>query len=196
MSDHNGNIINHHLFIRENKQVSFSPDILEKVKKLIARYPGGEEKSALLPVLHIAQEELEGYLSVDVMDYVASLLNIQAIEVYEVATFYTMFHLEKRGRYLLEVCRTGPCVICGGDEILEYLEERLGITDGETTADGMFTLRTVECLGACGNAPVMQINSEFSENLTKEKIDSILEDLKNKARDNKPFGTRWAEKFF
>jgi len=131
-----------------------------------------------------------------VMDYVASLLDIQPIEVYEVATFYSMFFLEKVGKYVLEVCHTGPCAICGGEEIVEYLKKKLGINIGETTPDGMFTLRTVECLGACGYAPVMQVNTEFHEFLTTEKIDNLLEDLKNKANEEKPESSKWVGKFF
>lgn len=190
------NRIDHKLFRKEGREVKFSDETLEKVQKIIARYPQGKQKSGLLPILHIAQEELGGYLSVDVMDYVASLLSIQPIEVYEVATFYTQYYLEKSGKYVIEVCRTGPCAICGGEDITEYLSKKLNIKDGETTADGLFTLRTVECLGACGYAPVMQINTEFHEFLTQEKIDTIIESLRNKANEDKPKESRWVEKFF
>jgi NADH-quinone oxidoreductase subunit E len=190
------NLINHHLFIKENKPVEFSGETLVKIQRLFSHYPEGQKKSALLPVLHIAQEELGGYLSVDVMDYVAALLDLQPIEVYEVATFYSMFYLEKVGKYVLEVCHTGPCAICGGEEITEYLKKTLDINIGETTPDGMFTLRTVECLGACGYAPVMQVNTEFQEFLTPKKIDSLLEELRNKVTEEKPLSSGWAEKFF
>ena len=191
-----GNLIDHRLKVKENVNVAFSAETLEKVHMLIKRYPEGRQKSALLPVLHIAQEELGGYLSVDVMDYVASLLDIQPIEVYEVATFYSMFFLEKVGKYVLEVCHTGPCAICGGEEIIEYLKKKLEINIGETTPDGMFTLRTVECLGACGYAPVMQVNTDFHEFLTPQKIDDLLEDLRNKANKEKPESSKWVGKFF
>jgi len=189
-------LINHHLFIKENKRVEFSGEILAKIQLLFSHYPEGQKKSALLPVLHIAQEELGGYLSVDVMDYVADLLDIQPIEVYEVATFYSMYYLEKVGKYVLEVCHTGPCAICGGEEIIEYLKKKLNINIGETSTDGIFTLRTVECLGGCGYAPVMQVNSEFHEFLTPDKIDILLEELRNIANEEKPVSSRWAEKFF
>jgi NADH-quinone oxidoreductase subunit E len=189
------NIIPHHLFGKEGKEVRFSAETLEKVNKIISRYPEAQKKSALLPVLHIAQEELGGHLSVDVQDYVASLLGIQPIEVYEVATFYTQYYLEKVGKYVIEVCRTGPCAICGGEDITDYLSEKLNIKDGETTADGLFTLRTVECLGACGYAPVMQVNTEFYEFLTKEKIDKTIEELRQKANLDKPKESKWVEKF-
>jgi len=184
-----------HLLIRENKPVAFSAETLEKVHLLIGRYPEGQQKSALLPILHIAQEELGGYLSVDIMDYVAAILKIQAIEVYEVATFYSMFYLEKTGKFVLEVCHTGPCAICGGEEILAYLQETLGICTGETTADGLFTLKEVECLGACGNAPVMQVNTKFHELLTKGKIDDILDDLRARANKEPVRELKWVEKF-
>ena len=189
-------IVDHRLRIKENKKVSFSAETLEKVHLLIKRYPEGQQKSAVLPVLHIAQEELGGYLSVDVMDYVASLLDLQPIEVYEVATFYSMFFLEKVGRYVLEVCHTGPCAICGSEEIVECIKSKLNITTGETTPDGLFTLREVECLGACGYAPVMQVDTEFHEFLTPEKIDILLEELRNKANEEKPESSKWAGKFF
>ena len=188
-------MIAHHLYKKEGIEVAFSPETLEKVQLIIKRYPEGRQKSALLPILHIAQEELGGYLSVDIMDYVASLLGIQPIEVYEVATFYTMFHLEKTGTYVIEVCRTGPCAISGGEHILDYLEKKLNVKTGETTTDGMFTLKTTECLGACGNAPVMQVNTEYFEFLSHEKIDMILGTLKEKAFDKKPEGSKWVEKF-
>lgn len=191
-----GKKIDHKLFQKEGKEVRFSEETLEKVKKIIARYPEGRQKSALLPVLHIAQEELGGYLSADVMDYVAGLLNIQPIEVYEVATFYTQYYLEKVGKYVIEVCQTGPCAMCGGEEIASYLEKKLNIKTGQTTADGLFTIRKVECLGACGSAPVMQINTEFYEHLTKEKIDQAIENLRARANEEKPKDSKWVEKFF
>ena len=153
--------INHPIHEKTNGTICFSEATLAKVKQIIARYPAGREKSALLPLLHIAQEEFEGFLSVDVMDYVATLLNIQPIEVYEVATFYSQYYLDKVGKNVIEICRTGPCAICGGEAIQAYLEKKLAIKTGETTPDGLFTLKAVECLGACGSAPVMQINTEF-----------------------------------
>jgi NADH-quinone oxidoreductase subunit E len=193
MSD---SVINHRLYVKENKPVGFSAETLEKIRLLVKRYPEGMQKSALLPVLHMAQEELGGYLSVDVMDYVAGLLGLQPIEVYEVATFYSMFYLEKVGKYVLEVCQTGPCAICGGEEIIEYLKKKLGINIGETTPDGIFTLRAVECLGACGYAPVMQVNTSFYEFLTPGKIDGLLENLRTKVNEEKPLSSTWAGNFF
>ena len=165
--------------------VSFSGDKLLEAQKIIARYPQGKHKSALLPLLHLAQDEFGGWLDVPTMDYVASLLNIEPIEVYEVATFYSMYNLKPVGRYLFEVCQTGPCMLRGSDDIIEYIKQQLGIGVGETTPDGMFTLKTVECLGACGYAPMMQLGKTFREHLTKEKVDQIIAECRStSARNN------------
>src|ERR1700733_2974391 len=137
--------------------IKFSDTKLAEVANIIQRYPQGKQKSALLPVLHLAQEEFGGWLDVPVMDYVASLLSIEPIEVYEVATFYSMYNMKPVGKHLLEVCRTGPCMLNGSDQIIDYIKEKLGISEGETTADGLFTLKPAECLGACGYAPMMQL---------------------------------------
>lgn len=157
---------------------TFSEESLALVRKIIARYPEGRQKSALLPVLHLAQAEFDGWLSPEVMDYVASLLSIQPIEVYEVATFYSMYNLKPVGHCLLEVCQTGPCWLRGADDIVAHLENKLGIRNGETTADGMFTLKTVECLGSCGTAPMLQCGADYYEDLTPEKVDAVLEKLR------------------
>lgn len=166
--------------------VKFSADALALVEKIIKRYPEGRQKSALLPVLHIAQAEFGGWLSPAVMDYVASILRIKPIEVYEVASFYTMYNLRPVGKCVLEVCRTGPCWLRGSDNIIEYLEKKLGISEGETTADGMFTLKTVECLASCGSAPMMQVGNNYIENLSVEKMDEVLEKLKQTHNVPKP----------
>lgn len=164
-----------------NSKPQFSDAAMALVQKIIKRYPEGREKSALLPILHVAQAEFGGWLSPETMDYVASILNLKPIEVYEVASFYTMYNLRPVGKCVLEVCRTGPCMLRGSDDIIEYLEDKLSIKDGETTADGMFTLKTVECLASCGTAPMMQVGDNYIENLTCEKLDVILEDLKKSA---------------
>ncbi|ANI90186.1 NADH-quinone oxidoreductase subunit E [Arachidicoccus ginsenosidimutans] len=158
--------------------IQFSEDKLNKVNEIIARYPEGKQKSALIPVLHLAQKEFGGWLSPETMDYVASLLNILPVEVYEVATFYTMFNTKPVGKYVLEVCQTGPCMLNGSDDIIQYIEDRLGIKPGETTADGLFTLKPAECLGACGYAPMMQLGKFYREHLTKEKVDALIEECK------------------
>lgn len=128
----------------------------------------------MLSVLHIAQAHF-GYLSEPVMDYVARLLHLLPIEVYEVATFYSMYDTKPVGKVKLEVCRTGPCMIEGAEKIVSYIENKLGIKDGETTADGIFTLKTVECLGACGYAPMLQAGEKFHEHLTEAKVDELIE---------------------
>lgn len=161
--------------------VQFSEEKLNKVKEIMARYPEGKQKSALIPVLHLAQESFGGWLSAESMDYVASLLSIEPIEVYEVATFYSMYNLKPVGKYLFEVCHTGPCMLNGSDNIIDYIRETLGISNGETTADGLFTLKTVECLGACGYAPMMQLGKFFREHLTKAKVDEIIAECRSKA---------------
>jgi NADH-quinone oxidoreductase subunit E len=189
------NIINHPVFKREGRRVEFSAHAMAKIEQLINRYPDEYQKSALIPLLHIAQEESGGYLTVDVMDYVAELLKIQPVEVYEVATFYSMFYLEKVGTYVLEVCRTGPCSIAGGEKIRQYLREILKINPGETTADGLFTLKEVECLGSCGTAPVMQVNTEFYEKLTPARVDHLLDELRASAGNDKPYDSTWAGQF-
>lgn len=164
--------------------MKFSEEKLKKVNEIIARYPQGRHKSALLPLLHMAQEENNGWLSVEAMDYVAQLLQLKPIEVYEVASFYSMYNLKPVGRYVFEVCQTGPCMLRGSDDIIAYIKEKLSIKEGETTADGMFTLKTVECLGACGYAPMMQLGKFYKEHLTKEKVDQIIEECRKTAAQN------------
>ena len=164
--------------------MKFSEEKLIKVAEIIARYPEGKQKSAVIPLLHLAQEENNGWLSVDAMDYVAELLQLKPIEVYEVATFYSMYNLKPVGRYLFEVCQTGPCMLNGSDQIIDYIKEKLGIGVGQTTTDGMFTLKTVECLGACGYAPMMQLGKHYREHLTKEKIDQIINECRQNAATN------------
>jgi len=166
-----------------SSNLKFSDDALALVHKIIKRYPEGKQKSALLPVLHIAQAEFGGWLSSDAMDYVATLLNILPVEVYEVATFYSMYNMKPVGKCVLEVCRTGPCWLLGAEDIVKYLEKKLNIKVGETTADGMFTLKTVECLAACGTAPVMQVGETYHENLNCEKLDTILNDYRANTKE-------------
>ena len=164
--------------------IQFSLEKLNRVGEIINRYPQGKQKSALLPILHLAQDEFGGWLDTPVMDYVATLLKIEPIEVYEVASFYSMYNLKPVGKYLFEVCQTGPCMLNGSDQIIDYIKQKLNIEIGETTADGLFTLKTVECLGACGYAPMMQLGKTYREHLTKEKVDAIIEECSNKAAIN------------
>lgn len=157
-----------------SKEIKFSDETMALVQRIIKRYPEGKQKSALIPTLHLAQMEFDGWLSAPVMEYVASILKIQPIEVFEVASFYSMFNLKPVGKCLIEVCRTGPCWLLGAEDIVRHIEKKLNIKDGETTADGMFTLKTVECLAACGTAPVIQVGEEYHENMTCEKTDEML----------------------
>ena len=161
--------------------MTFSEEKLNKVNEIMKRYPEGKHKSALLPVLHLAQDEFGGWLDTPVMDYVATLLKIEPIEVYEVASFYSMYNLKPVGKYLFEVCQTGPCMLNGSDDIIDYIKQKLNIRVGETTTDGMFTLKTVECLGACGYAPMMQYGKTYREHLTKERVDGIIEECRAKS---------------
>ncbi len=161
--------------------IAFNEQQLSKVTEIITRYPEGKQKSALLPVLHMAQNQFGGWLDVPVMDYVATLLSIEPIEVYEVASFYSMYNLKPVGKHLFEVCQTGPCMLNGSDDIIDYIKQKLDIKVGETTTDGMFTLKTVECLGACGYAPMMQYGKTYREHLTKDRVDGIIEECRAKA---------------
>jgi len=169
------------LKVEEQTPVEFSSELLARFDEIKSRYPEGKQKSALLPILHLVQAEYL-WVSTPAMDKVAEYLNIQAIEVYEVATFYTMYFLKPQGKYALEVCRTGPCCLVGAEKILSHLENKLGVKEGEVTADGLFSFRGVECLAACGFGPVLQISPEYTfyENLTTESVDKLIEDLKNK----------------
>jgi NADH-quinone oxidoreductase subunit E len=156
------------------KEIKFSEQTMARVNELISHYPEGRQKSALLPVLHLAQNEFDGWLSVPVMDYIASVLQLEPIEVYEVVTFYTMFNQKQVGKCMIEFCQTGPCLLKNTEPLIAYTEKKLGIKIGETTPDGKFTLKAVECLGACGYAPMAQIGKHYYEFLTEEKIDKII----------------------
>ena len=158
--------------------IQFNEQQMTECKRLVARYPEGKQKSALLPVLHLAQESFDGWLSTETMDYVASVLSIEPIEVYEVASFYSMYNLKPVGKFVFEVCQTGPCMISGSDNIIAYIQKQLAIQPGETTKDGIFTLKLVECLGACGYAPMMQVGKIYREHLTKDKVDAIIEEYR------------------
>lgn len=171
------------LNVKENLVVDFSPSLLEKFGEIVARYPEGRQKSALLPILHEVQA-VYGWLSVDMMDKVATYLSIKPIEVYEVATFYSMYFLQPQGKYTLELCRTGPCCLVGAEKIMDHLEDKLGIKEGEISADGLFSWRGVECLAACGFGPVLQIGPEYTfyENLTPDSVDALIANLRTEAQ--------------
>ncbi|MBX2981220.1 MAG: NADH-quinone oxidoreductase subunit NuoE [Flavobacteriales bacterium] len=152
-----------------------SEKALAECRMIMERYPAEFSKSALIPILHVVQTDNDGWLSVAALNAVAELLKIQYIEVYEVVTFYSMFHLHPVGKHVLDVCRTVPCMLRGSDDIVAHVEKRLGIKAGQTTADGQFTLRTVECLGSCGGAPMLQCGANYHEHLTIEKVDELIE---------------------
>jgi len=158
--------------------VKFSEDKLKEVQSMIDRYPEGKQKSALIPLLHLAQEEFGGWLSAETMDYVGTLLGIEPIEVYEVATFYSMYNLQPVGKHVFEVCHTGPCMLKGSDDIIGYIKSTLGIKVGETTADGMFTLAHAECQAACTEAPTLQVNYRYRFHVTPTDFDNLVDDLR------------------
>ncbi len=155
----------------------FTKENLAKAEKVIAKYPAGRQASAVIPLLEIAQRQSGNWLPRAAMDCVAEMLGMPPIRVYEVATFYTMFNLEPVGRNFIQVCRTTPCWLRGSDAVTKTCRDKLGIGLGETTEDGKFTLVEVECLGACANAPMVQINDEYFEDLTPENMTILLDDL-------------------
>ena len=173
------------LSVKQNEPVEFTEEMLGKFAEIVARFPDGKHKSALLPILHEVQAK-NGSLSVPAMDRVAAYLQLEPIEVYEVATFYTMFFLRPPGKYALEVCRTGPCCLIGAERIMKHIENRLGVKEGEVTPDGLFSWRGVECMAACGYGPVLQIGPEYTfyENLTEERVDKLIDELKEQALAN------------
>lgn len=152
-------------------------EVAKKCELWLERFPKDKKRSAVIEILKIVQNENGGYLTECLISEVANFLNISRISVYEVATFYSMFDLNKVGKYKICLCISISCMLCGSDEILKYLKNKLNIDINETTKDGKFTLKKVECLAACGGAPVMQIGEEYYENLTPEKINSILDSL-------------------
>ncbi|MET3115222.1 NADH-quinone oxidoreductase subunit E [Pedobacter sp. CG_S7] len=169
------------LKVEEQQPVDFSAALVEKFDEIVKRYPEGLQKSALLPILHEVQAE-QGWLSASAMNRVAAYLDIEEIEVYEVASFYSMYFLKPSGKYVLEVCRTGPCCLVGAEKIMDHIGKKLGVKENEVTPDGLFSWRGVECLAACGYGPVLQIGPEYTfyENLNEQKVDELIENLRNK----------------
>lgn len=155
----------------------FNKENISKAKEIIAKYPEGRQRSAILPLLDLAQRQNGGWLSQKAIEYVADLLEIAHIRALEVASFYTMFNLKPIGKYHIQVCGTTPCWLRGAEDIMKTCSKKLGIKKGETSKDKLFTLSEVECLGACVNAPMMQINDDYFEDLTSEKIEEILNKL-------------------
>lgn len=156
----------------------FTKDGLIKVANAISKYPDSNKGSAVMELLYIAQDECGGWIPTAAMDEIAKILGISKMRVYEVANFYSMYNLAPVGKYVVNVCRTTPCWLCGSVDILATCKELLSIDLGETTEDGMFTLREVECLGACTEAPVVQVNNKYYEKMNKEKLHSLFEQLR------------------
>lgn len=174
---------------------AFSQENLEEARRHIAKYPEGRQASAVLPLLHLAQRQNGGFLTLQALDYVADFLQMPPIRVYEVATFYSMFNLQPVGRHFVQVCTNVPCWLRGCDDIIAVFRQKFGIGPGETSADSLFTLTEGECLGACVNAPMMQIGDDYYEDLTPESTAAVLDAL---ARGEKPkagsqIGRRGAE---
>lgn len=162
---------------RSEPAFAFTDINAEKARAIIAKYPSGRQQSAVMPLLDLAQRQNGGWLSQAAMDYVAGFLDITPMSVYEVATFYTMYNLKPVGKHHVQVCTNLACWLRGSDEILESCKKTLGISLGETTADGQFTLSEVECLCACVNAPVVQIGDDYYEDLSPETIERVLKAL-------------------
>ncbi|MDE2165716.1 MAG: NADH-quinone oxidoreductase subunit NuoE [Alphaproteobacteria bacterium] len=162
---------------------AFTPENLKKAQAHIAKYPPGRQASAVLPLLDLAQRQHDNWLPRAAMDAVADMLGMPRIRVYEVATFYTMFNLKPVGKHFFQICTTTPCWLRGSDEVVAACKKKLGVGIGETTADGQFTLKEVECLGACVNAPIIQVNDDFYEDLDGVSTEALIDALK---RGGKP----------
>ena len=158
----------------DSPKFEFSPEILARANAHMAKYPENRQARAVLPLLDLAQRQNGGWVSREAMAYIAGLLDMAEIRVYEVATFYTMLNLNPVGKYLVQLCRTTPCWLCGSDDLRNACKDELGIGVGDTTDDGMFTLVEVECLGACVNAPMVQINDDFYEDLSAGRLMEII----------------------
>lgn len=155
--------------------LEFSPETLKKFEETVARYP--KKEAAMLPVLYLAQQEF-GHIGSEAIEYIAKLMGQAPVRVQGVVSFYTMFNMKPIGRHHIQVCRTLPCALRGAERVTGLLKQKLGIEPGQTTPDGRFTLSEVECLASCGTAPMMQVNDDYFENLTEEKIDQILDAMK------------------
>ena len=161
------------------QEINMTQALITRINELISHYPEDKRKSALLPVLHEVQDAHENWLSIELMNKVAEILLIKPIEVYEVVSFYTMYNQKPIGKYMFEFCQTSPCCLNGTENLMDYTCEKLGINLGETTEDGNFTVVGVECLGACGYAPMMQLGDFYKEHLNEEKIDQLIADCKD-----------------
>lgn len=160
--------------MENKKEIKFSEELIAKFNEFVSKYPEGKQRSAILSIMTLAQENY-GYMSVPLMDEIAKFLGLEPIQVYEVASFYTMFQLKPVGKYNLQFCHTESCCLRGAEDLIDYTLNKLGIESGETTPDGLFTVQEVQCLGACGYAPMMQVGEEYIEHLTKESIDEFID---------------------
>jgi len=160
------------------QEIKITDELQARIDELLSHYPADKKKSAMLPVLHAVQDSHDNWLSVVLMDKVAEILDVTPIEVYEVVTFYTMFNQKPTGKYMLQFCRTSCCSLRRGEDLMDYTCEKLGVKPGQTTEDGMFSVVGVECLGACGYAPMLQLGDFYHELLTKEKIDTLIDDCR------------------
>ncbi len=156
----------------------FTEDLRQQIDAWVAKYPAGQSQSAVIPALHILQDANDGWISKDIMNALAEYLGMPKIAVYEVATFYSMYELSPVGQHKISVCTNISCMLNGSEEIVTHLEQRLDVKLGETTADNKFTLKEVECLGACCGAPMMQLDRDYHEHLTTDKLDKILDGIK------------------
>jgi len=159
------------------KEFFFDKNSKKKVDVILSKYPKGWKISAILPILHLAQKQNNGWLSKSSLEHVANILNVHPMRVYEVASFYTMFHLSFVGAYVIQICRTASCWLHGSENLVSLCKKKFNINLNETTSDGIFTLQEVECLGACRNAPVVQINDDYYEDLNEKSFEKILNQL-------------------
>lgn len=158
-------------------QELLSAEALEQAANWVSKYPEERKRAAIIPILTIVQEE-HGYLTQESMDAVAEYLSCPKIAAYEVATFYSMFRLKEAGKYVVSLCTNVSCMLAGSEDIKKWFKDELGIAPGETTEDGIFTLKEVECMAACGGAPMLEVNKQFHENLTVDKVASLIHELK------------------
>ena len=173
--------MNKQVVIQENGAVVFGQELMSRIEVLKSRFPEGKSKSAIITILHEVQDHNDHWLPVPVMDKVAEILGIQPIEVYEVVTFYSMYNQKPVAKYHLEFCHTGPCMARGVEQLMDYTCTKLGVKPGEITPDGLFQVKGVECLGACGYAPMLQLGDFYHEFLNEEKIDQLIEACKRGA---------------
>lgn len=160
------------------QEINITSELQTRIDELLSHYPADKKKSAMLPVLHAVQDAHDNWLSVGLMNKVAEILEVKPIEVYEVVTFYTMFNQRPKGKYMLEFCQTSCCELRGSTDLMDYTCNKLGVKLGQTTDDGLFSVVGVECLGACGYAPMLQLGDFYHEHLTQDKIDALIEDCK------------------